>query len=124
MEQPDAGIVRLEAENNVPEWSDENCVATHGNFWEGDVIGIRACVLVRPNNDLEIMAMQMERMLSCIEIVYNDVDILVLIEHIGVRVDAVDGRVGGIVTSGHDGENGWDLGAYIGDVVEEGTGTV
>lgn len=72
-------IICAEAENNVAVRPHHKCVSPHRNFWEGIIVGIEAGFFFRPNNCLEGVPMQMERMLSRILIVEDDLDNLILL---------------------------------------------
>ena len=68
VEEPHAGVVSLEAQDNVAIGPQDEGVPAHGN---GRVVGLcrvgrveDAGLFVRPCNGLEVMAVQMERVLS------------------------------------------------------------
>lgn len=80
----------------------------------------RPCVVVGPPHDLEVVAVQVERVLAGVEVVDHDLDDLVLGEDEGVCVGAVDGGVCCVLAGCESGVEGGDFGGDVGDVVEEG----
>lgn len=81
MEEPDARVVGHETENHVSVWSDEDGIATHGDSRECDVVGVVAFVICRAGDDLEVMSVKMERMLSWIEVVENNINNFILLQY-------------------------------------------
>jgi hypothetical protein len=59
-------VIRLESDNEVAQRSDHQCIAPHGCGRVGRLVARVpvAFVIVGPNNDLEIVAVKMERVLT------------------------------------------------------------
>lgn len=122
VEKPDTRVVRDEADDEVTRRASHEDVTAHGDRGERVVTAVSTGVVIRANDGLELMTVKMERVLSGIQVVQDDLNDLVLLEEEGVRVGAVDCGVRDKGVGGaHDGENGGHLGGDIGDVVEEGT---
>jgi hypothetical protein len=121
VEKPNAGVVRYIAEYNVSRWLDKNCIPTHRSLGESDIVGVDTSVFVGSSNKLKVVAMQMERMLSRIEIVDNDLNNLILLQNVRVCIDSVDSWVRGVVAGSHDSVKGWNHRCHVGNTVEEGT---
>ena len=71
-------------------------------------------------DDLELVAVEVERVLSRVVVVEDDLDDLVVVEDELVGVGAVDEGVGGVGAGGEDGVEGGNFGGDVGFVVEEG----
>lgn len=99
-------------------------VPPHGHRGEvglGDVgVGVEAGVLVGAVDDLEVVAVQMERVLARVVVVDDNLDDLALVQDEGARVGPVDVNGGGEAARAQDGVEGGDLGGFVRYVVEEG----
>ena len=124
VEQPHARVVGAEPHHHIAVGPHHQGVAAHGHGGEGDVArGVEdAGVVAAAPDGLEGVPVQVERVLTRVVVVDDDVDDLVLREDEGVRELAVDAGVGGGVAAAEGGEEGGDLGGLVGDVVEEGAG--
>ncbi|TKW49549.1 hypothetical protein CTA1_5576 [Colletotrichum tanaceti] len=125
VEQPHAGVVGAEADDEVAVALDEEGVAAHGVAGEGEAgagaVREGAGVLFGAVDDLELVAVQVKGVLAVVLVVEDDLDDVVAPEHVGDRVGAVGARVRGV--GGADGEGGverGDLGQDVRLVVEEG----
>jgi hypothetical protein len=121
VEQPDARIVRHEADAQIPAGPHRHHVAHHRHGRDGGrrrVLDEVAGVLVGAGHELEVVPVQVEGVLAHIVVVEDDLDYLPALEDLGVGVDAVDGRVGCRLAEGEGGEERGDLGGDVGDVVE------
>lgn len=123
MEQPDTGVVGLEADGNVLLGGDEDSV-TAGGVGAVNVARVRTrsgVVLASAASDnLEDVTVEMEGVVTGIVVVDDDLNPLVVLDDHGVGVLSVDLRVGREVTSSQGGVQGGNLGHDIGDVVEGG----
>lgn len=120
VEEPDAGVVGAEADDEVAVRSDHECVASHGNGGEGLIANVVPGFLFGASDGLEVVAVKMEGVLARIVVVKNDFDDLVLLEDEGVGVRGVDGGIEGGGARGENGVEGGHFGSNVGDVVEEG----
>ena len=90
-------IVGLEAQDEVAVRKDGNGVAAHGNGGEiGRVAVVDAGVWGRSCDDLELMAVEMERVGFGVEVVDHDLDDFVMLQDVGVGVYSVDGGILGV----------------------------
>lgn len=108
----------------MPIGSDQHGVPPHRHSRNGggDVGGVeRTSLLFGADDGLEVVAVKVEGVLPGVIIIQDDLDHVVLLEHQGVAVGAVDGRIGCGGPSRESGVQRWDLGSHVGDVVEEGT---
>lgn len=68
MEQPHSRVISPEAEDNITLWIKNKCISPHGNRRVLDLSGVRnietPSIFSRPCNGLEVMAVQMEGVLS------------------------------------------------------------
>lgn len=123
MEQPDSGVVGLEADGNVLLGGDEDSV-TAGGIRGVDVarVGTRSGVVLASaaSDNLEDVTVEMEGVVTGIVVVDDDLDPLVVLDDHGVGVLSVDLGVGREVAGGQGGVQGGDLGHDVGDVVEGG----
>jgi len=78
------------------------------------------CISLAAVDDLEIVPVQMERVLPGVVVVDHDLDDRHVGENVGVCVDSVHCWIGGEFTCAEDGVQCGDFGVHIGDVVEEG----
>lgn len=134
VEEPHARVVGAEAQRDVAVGVNEDGVAAHGDRW------VRGCgcvveehrLVVRvveaggfggSGDELEVVRVQVEGVLAGVVVVHDDLDDLAVLEDEGVRVDAVDARVGDYLGGrGEDGVECWDFLVDVGDVVEECAG--
>jgi len=99
MEQPHTRVVSLEAEDNISLRIKDKCISPHWNSWVLGLSGVRSIetssIFIRPCNGLEVVAVQMEGVLSGVcnlirnrtllkqfelltQVIYNDFDDLVV----------------------------------------------
>lgn len=121
MEEPDTRIVSLEAKDKVSFTPNEDSVAAHWNGGKCDIVGKIALTVVRASDDLEVMSVQMERMLPGIEIVKHNVDNLVLLQHEGMRIYAINLRLRCVCAGGEDCKESGYFGSHVGNSIEEST---
>lgn len=143
MIQPDTWIVCLEANHEVTRRSDHQCVATHRDGRvRGVITGVEVARIIGGSlEDLEIVSVQMERMLAwrgvlvenfasrlliltSIVVVQDDLHNLVLVKNEGVRVLAVDGGIRCVFSRCEGRVESWHFRRDVRDVVEEGTKTI
>lgn len=95
VEEPHARVVSSEADHEVARRLDYEGVAAHGH--SGDRVGECSvevhCVVVAPGDDLEGVAVQMERMLAGVVVVEYEFDDLAMRKDEGVGVFSVDSWV-------------------------------
>lgn len=112
--------LRPESDDEVAVWSYPYCVATHGLARKDAVVVwlVEAVFLRSSLDDLEVMSVQMERMLARIVVVQHDLDNVHFVKDERIRVGAVDGTICGV----HAGRQGTvqcrNLWSNVGDVVE------
>lgn len=123
VEEPHARVVGAEAENSVTRGMNEDRISTHGDLGKREVCRVvEASVVVGPSDYLEVVCVQVERMLSGVIIVDHQLDDLAVVEHEGITVDAVDAGVGDdVCRSGESSVESGHLLRDIGDVVEKRT---
>jgi hypothetical protein len=80
MEEPYTGVIGLEAYNHVSVRSDEDGITTHRDFRERAIVGIGTLLVWGAVDGLEVVSVQMERMLSRIEIVEDYINDLILFQ--------------------------------------------
>lgn len=95
VEEPDARVVGLESDHEVAQRSHHECVSPHWHCRKGRFIaGVPvALIFLRPNNSLEIMPMQMKRMLPGIIVIKDDLDDLIFFKDECIGVIAINGRI-------------------------------
>ena len=94
MERRRTRIIRLESDDKVPHWTNNQRIPANGNRSKCDIILVEVALVVStPPQHLEVMPVQMERVFSGVVVVENDVDDVVLLEHVGVGVCSVNRRV-------------------------------
>ena len=100
VEEPDAWVVSAETDDEIAEGSDEEGIAAHWGLGEvglgcvGGVVGAGAGEAA--GYGLEVVPMQVEGVFARVEVVEDDFDYVVFVEHEGVCVAAVDfGGCGG-----------------------------
>ena len=120
MKQPDTGVVRAETQHNVAIRIHHEGVSPHGNLGEGLIVRVKACVVIRTNDSLECMAVEMEGMFARVVVVDDDFDDIVLLEDKGIGVGAVNVGVLSANPCRERTVEGWNLGFDVGDVIEEG----
>lgn len=117
-------VVGLEAHDNVAVGVDDEGITAHGSIRELLIrdLGVRpdTGLFFRAEDSLEGMSVEMEGVAARVEVVDDKLDDLVLLEDNRVGVAAVDGGVGGIFAGVEDRVQRGNLGAGVGDVVEEG----
>lgn len=121
-------IVTFEPQHHIPVRVQHHRVPLHGNAREvgrRDVgVGKGAGLVGRAPDDLELVAVQVERVLARVEIVQHDVDDLVLLKNEGVGVGSIHCRVIRVFPCGEGGVERRHFRGDVGDVVEEGAGGV
>lgn len=117
-------VVCSEPQNDVSIRPNDEGIATHRRSREIRLrnigIGERATVFGGAVQRLEIVAVQVEGVTAWIEVVDNDLDDFVALEHKWVGICAVYLCVCRRVTSREDGVESRHLGSLVGDIVEEG----
>lgn len=93
-------IVGAESKNHVTIRSYHNGISSHRNFRERSVIEVESGFLIRTDNGLKSMSVQVEWMLAGVIVVEDYLDNLVLFENISVNIGSVNGSIGGRGTSG------------------------
>lgn len=121
MEEPDTRVVSLESKNKISIRSNKNSIASHWDSGKGDIVGIVAFIVGRTSDDLEVMSVQMERMLSGIKIVEHNVDDLILFKDKGVRIHSVNSRLGRVCAGGEGCKEGGYFWMHVGYSIEEST---
>lgn len=126
VEQPHPRVVAPEPHHDVPVRIDEQDVSAHGHLRQRDSpvqdgLGVIVSrVFVAPQDGLEVVAVQVERVLARVVVVEHDLDDLVVAQHERVGVLAVHGRVDGQVAGRERRVERGDFGRDVCDVVEEG----
>lgn len=126
VEEPHSRIVAFESHHDMSVGSHEQHVSSHRPPREsngpversGRVVVSR--IFLATYDGLEVVPVQMERVLARVLVVQHDLNDLVVPDDIRVCVDTVNGRVGGELACRQDCVKGWDLGPNIGDSAEEG----
>ena len=79
VEEPHSGIVRPEANHKIAVRLDPQGVSSHGRLRHANavVIDVRAGLFLGAVDDLEVVAVQMERVLARISVVQHELDDLV-----------------------------------------------
>lgn len=99
-------IVSLEPNNKVSFWVNHQSVSSHRNSRVLGHSGVACvevtCTVCTAGDDLEIVTVQMERMLSRVVIVQDNVHNLILVKDESVGVRAINARIGSICASGKD----------------------
>lgn len=113
MEDPYTWIVGDKAKNEIAIRSDKDGVAAHWHSRECDVVVVIAFVVGRASDDLEVMSVEMERVLPRIEIVKDNVNNLVLTEDKGMRIDPVDLRLCCVCACGEDCEESRNFWSHV-----------
>src|SRR5205814_1295143 len=128
-------IVASKPQDDVAVRPDEESVSSHRHCRhfhiaevEGSVVVgtaedisrvIISAAVVGSYNSLEIVAVQMERMLACVVVVDNKLNDLVVCKNKRIGVDAIDDAITGVVVSGKGCIEGRNLGPNVSDVVKE-----
>ena len=117
------GIVSLEPNNEVSFWIGHHGVSPHRDSREVSHSDI-ACVVVTgtvgaAGDDLEIVTVQMERMLSRVVVVQDNVHNLIFVKDESIGVRAINAYIGSICSSGKDGIQSWNLWSDVRDIVKE-----
>ena len=120
VEEPDAGVVGAEAQNDVSVRVDHDRVAPHGDRGKSFVVDIYPGFRCAADDGLERVSVKMERVFARVGVVQDDFDDLAFVEDERVGRFSVDGCIGGRGAGGEGGEQGWDLGADVSDVVKPG----
>lgn len=129
MEEPNTRVVGLESDDKVGLRVSVKSVSDHWLIsWSVRrrfvvVDRVRSGLVVWTTLDnLEDVTVQMERMLTSIVVVQDNLDNLVLLQDEGVCVGTIDGLLqgDGVVWCRKNGTKGWNFRSDVGDVVEEG----
>ena len=117
-------IIGPESKHHVPLRVQHDRVPSHGNPGKLGLrdVGVlkRAGRALGAPHGLEVVPVQVEGVLAGVDVVDDDLHDLAALQHEGVRVLAVDGRVGGQLAGREGGEQGWYFWGCVGYVVEEG----
>jgi hypothetical protein len=122
---PDSRIVCPESHYEISLRVRHEGVSAHRDGGEfGMVVRIEeAGIWLGSPDDLEVMTMQVERVLACIIIVEDNLDNLTMFKDEGVGIPSVDCSIRCSLASGKDGIQCWNLWCNVCYVVEEGTVT-
>ena len=112
-------VIGSEAQDDVSHRPDHEGVPSHGHGGERLLSHILARILSGASSGLESVAMEMEGMFACVIVVEDDFYNVVVLQDVGVGVDAVDGGVIGKVAGGKSGVECRDFRADVSYVVEE-----
>lgn len=85
---------------------------------------IVSSIFFRSPDDLEVVSMEMERMLPSVVIVQNDLYNLAMLKDESVSIATVYYGIRSSISGGEDGVKSRNFGRDISDVVEEGTGMI
>ena len=92
-------VIGSETNDKIAHGPHHQDIPPHGYRCKGLVPNVLTSVFIRACNGLEIVAVEMERMLACVVVVEDDLYDVVVLEDIRVRVDAIDGGVAGEIAS-------------------------
>lgn len=99
-------VVSLEPNNEVSFRVNHQSVSSHRDSRElchGGVACVEVtCTIGAAGNDLKIVTVQMERMLSRVVIVQDNVHNLIFVKDVSVGVRAINACIGSICASGKD----------------------
>lgn len=120
--QPHAGIIGFEPNDKISVGPDHKGITPHGNRWEISMIVrvIEARVIVTAHNGLEVMSMEMKRMLARIIIVQNDLHNIAPVQHIGIGISAINAWIGIVTASGQRRVQCRYFRTDVADVIKEG----
>lgn len=117
-------VVGLEAHDNVAIGVDDEGITAHRSVREVLIGDLGVCpdtsLFLGPEDSLEGVSVEMERVAARVEVVDDELDNLVLLQDHRVGIAAIDGGVGGVFAGVEDRVQCGNLGAGVGDVVEEG----
>lgn len=122
VEEVDTRVSGSEAKDKVVILVDLDRVAAHGDARELGAVAVvcdgRFGLHVGgAGDDLELVAVEMERMAAVVEVVQTDFNNRVVIKDIGVGVDAVDYRVASVTASAQGCVERWHLLLDVRDVI-------
>lgn len=123
---PDSRVVSPEPHDEVALRISHESIPSHRRSWElGMVVRVVVpSILFRSPDDLEVVSMKMERMLPGVIIIQDDLYDLTVLKDESVCIATIDYGIRSSIPGGKDGVQSRDLWCDIGDVVEEGTGTI
>jgi len=93
VEQPNSSIICLVTEDNVAIRVHRNSVASHWYQWESCGFAIvSSFVCFRPLAYLKLVAMKMERMDGCVEVIQNNLNDVAILHHEWID-ESIDQRI-------------------------------
>lgn len=102
-------------------WSHHDGISSHRDFRKRLIVGVESCFLIRTDNGLESVSVQVERMFAGIIVVEDYLDNLVLFENISMNIGPIDGGIGGRDASSKSSVKSRHFGLYVGNTVEKCT---
>lgn len=121
MEQPNTGVVGLEADNSIATSVDSDGVSLGRDSGEvSSVASVNSLVACWSFTDLELMTVQMKRVDCGVKVVYHDLHNVPFVDNERIY-GTVNIRIGVRAPSGNRSEQGWHLLGDIGNVVEIGS---
>lgn len=93
-------IIGFEPDDNITIGTDQQSVSLHRNLRERVGAHIRARFFLAANHGLEVVSMQMERMLAGVQTVQNNLNHLVLFQDESIGVSPVNAWIGGCLARG------------------------
>ena len=118
VEKPDARVIRPESQDEIAIWSSHDSIAAHWDLGEGLIVDIGASFFRRADDGLESVTVEMKWMFAGIKIIENDFDNLTLLEYKGVGGRTINIGVHGRLAGAESSVESWDLGTYIGYIIE------
>lgn len=112
-------VIGSEAQDDVSHRPHHESVPSHWHCGESFVSHVLASIFSGANSGLECVAVEMEGMSARVVVVEYDLYNVVVLQDVGVRIDAIDGGVVGKVAGGKSGVEGRDFRGDICYVVEE-----
>ena len=116
-------IVGSKSDNEIPVWLHHEGISPHWCRLESTVVVwiVEACVRRRAIHSLEIVSVQVERVLAWIIVVEYNLDYVALVEHKAVCIVAIDGFVTSRDACCKDAVKSRHQRRSIRDIVEKGT---
>src|ERR1700760_1100877 len=104
MEEPKTRVISNEAESSITIWPYRNRISPDGRIWSSIISCVswnKSAFFARSLNDLEIVTVKMEWMLSRIVVIDSDFNYLTLFQDIWIAVRAVYFRICSGIAKSH-----------------------